>query len=102
MAPDGFLTIVDRAKEIIITGGFNPYPSEVEAVIRTHAGVLEVAVVGLPHEDSGEEVVSAIALVEGVPLHPEELRAHLTPYQVLRRVSFVRRTPDQPHGQGAA
>ena len=86
MSPDGFLTIVDRIKEIIITGGFNVYPSEVEAVLRTHAGVVDVAVVGLPHEDGGEEVVAAVVLVEGVPVQPDELRAHtrreLTPYKV--------------------
>lgn len=103
MAPDGFLTIVDRIKEIIITGGFNVYPSEVEAVIRTHAGVLDVAVVGLPHEEGGEEVVAAVVLVEGVPVLPEELRAHsrqaLTPYKVPRRVVFVDELPTNPMGK---
>src|SRR5690606_15523647 len=85
MAPDGFLTIVDRIKEIIITGGFNVYPSEVEAVLRTHAGVLDVAVVGLPRDESGEEVVAAVVRVEGVPVNPEDLQTHsrqeLTPYK---------------------
>ncbi|MCD4524985.1 long-chain-fatty-acid--CoA ligase [Nocardioides sp. cx-173] len=103
MAPDGFLTIVDRVKEIIITGGFNVYPSEVEAVIRTHGGVLDVAVVGLPHEDGGEEVVAAVVLVEGVPVLPEELRTHsrgdLTPYKVPRRVVFVDELPTNPMGK---
>ncbi|QSR33205.1 long-chain fatty acid--CoA ligase [Nocardioides sp. S5] len=103
MSPDGFLTIVDRIKEIIITGGFNVYPSEVEAVIRTHGGVVDVAVVGLPHEDGGEEVVAAVVLVEGVPVHPEELRAHtregLTPYKVPRRVVFVDELPTNPMGK---
>lgn len=103
MSPDGFLTIVDRIKEIIITGGFNVYPSEVEAVIRTHAGVVDVAVVGLPHEDGGEEVVAAVVLVEGVPVQPDELRAHsrqgLTPYKVPRRVVFVDELPTNPMGK---
>jgi long-chain acyl-CoA synthetase len=103
MSPDGFLTIVDRIKEIIITGGFNIYPSEVEAVLRTHAGVLDVAVVGLPHEDGGEEVVAAVVLVEGVPVLPDELRAHtresLTPYKVPRRVVFVDELPTNPMGK---
>ncbi|WP_308044529.1 long-chain-fatty-acid--CoA ligase [Nocardioides lacusdianchii] len=103
MSPDGFLTIVDRIKEIIITGGFNVYPSAVEAVIRTHAGVVDVAVVGLPHEDGGEEVVAAVVLVEGVPVQPDELRAHtregLTPYKVPRRVVFVDELPTNPMGK---
>lgn len=103
MAPDGFLTIVDRIKEIIITGGFNVYPSEVEAVIRTHAGVLDVAVVGLPHEEGGEEVVAAVVLIEGVPVQPEDVRAHsrqgLTPYKVPRRVYFVDELPTNPMGK---
>lgn len=103
MAPDGFLTIVDRLKEIIITGGFNVYPSEVEAVIRTHAGVLDVAVVGVPHEDGGEEVVAAVVLVEGVAVRPEDLQAHsrrgLTPYKVPRRVLFVDELPTNPMGK---
>lgn len=103
MAPDGFLTIVDRIKEVIITGGFNVYPSEVEAVIRTHAGVVDVAVVGLPHEEGGEEVVAAVVLVEGVPVQPDELRAHsrlsLTPYKVPRRVVFVDELPTNPMGK---
>jgi long-chain acyl-CoA synthetase len=103
MSPDGFLTIVDRIKEIIITGGFNVYPSEVEAVLRTHAGVVDVAVVGLPHEEGGEEVVAAVVLVEGVPVQPDELRAHsrqaLTPYKVPRRVVFVDELPTNPMGK---
>ena len=103
MSPDGFLTIVDRIKEIIITGGFNVYPSEVEAVLRTHAGVVDVAVVGLPHEDGGEEVVAAVVLVEGVAVEPDELRAHtreaLTPYKVPRRVVFVDELPTNPMGK---
>ena len=62
MAPDGFLTIVDRLKEVIITGGFNVYPSEVEAVLRAHPGVGDVAVVGVPTPDGGEQVVAAVVL----------------------------------------
>ena len=103
MSPDGFLTIVDRIKEIIITGGFNVYPSEVEAVLRTHAGVVDVAVVGFPHADGGEEVVAAVVLVEGVPVGADELRTHtrqaLTPYKVPRRVVFLDELPTNAMGK---
>nr|WP_127783743.1 long-chain-fatty-acid--CoA ligase [Rhodococcus sp. X156] len=103
MAPDGFLTVVDRLKEVIITGGFNVYPSEVEAMIRTHGGVLDVAVVGLPQGNGGEEVVAAVVLVDGVPVLPEELQAHarqgLTPYKVPRRIIFVDELPTNPMGK---
>ncbi|ROR90035.1 long-chain-fatty-acid--CoA ligase [Nocardioides aurantiacus] len=103
MSPDGFLTIVDRIKEIIITGGFNVYPSEVEGILRTHAGVVDVAVVGLPQADGGEEVVAAVVLVEGVPVGADELRTHtrqaLTPYKVPRRVVFVDELPTNPMGK---
>ena len=103
MSPDGFLTIVDRIKEIIITGGFNVYPSEVEAVLRTHPGVRDVAVVGLPHDDGGEEVVAAVVLAESVEVSAEELRAHtregLTPYKVPRRIVFVDELPTNAMGK---
>ncbi len=103
MAADGFLTVVDRIKEIIITGGFNVYPSEVEAVLRTHGGVVDVAVVGVPDESGGEEVVAVVVSVEGVPVPPEELRDHsrdeLTPYKVPRRVVFVDELPTNPMGK---
>jgi long-chain acyl-CoA synthetase len=85
----GFLTIVDRIKEIIITGGFNVYPSEVEAVLRSHDAVLDVAVVGLAHASGSEEVVAAVVLAEGLVSVPDDLRSYaresLTAYKVPRR-----------------
>ncbi len=103
MAPDGFLTIVDRIKEIIITGGFNVYPSEVETVIRTHPAVEDVAVVGLPTPDGGEEVVAAVVLRDGTAVSADDLRAHvrqgLTPYKVPRRVVFVDGLPTNQMGK---
>src|SRR5690606_17694546 len=62
----GFVRIVDRIKELIITGGFNVAPTEVENALRQHADVEDAAVVGLPSEHSGEEVVAAIVLRDGV------------------------------------
>ena len=57
---DGFLTIKDRSKDMIISGGTNIYPREIEEVLLTEAAVLECAVVGRPHEDWGEEVIAFV------------------------------------------
>jgi long-chain acyl-CoA synthetase len=97
MDADGFFTIVDRIKELIITGGFNVAPSEVEEVIRRHPSVADCAVIGLPSEHSGEEVVAAVVLADGATLDEEGIRSmardHLTPYKVPRRVVVVDELP---------
>ncbi|GLI28269.1 long-chain-fatty-acid--CoA ligase [Agromyces rhizosphaerae] len=89
----GFVRIVDRIKELIITGGFNVAPSEVEDVIRQHPDVADCAVVGMPDEHSGEHVVAAVVLQPGATLDPEAIRTavrdRLTPYKVPRRVVEV-------------
>ena len=72
---DGFTTIVDRVKELIITGGFNVSPSEVELVLSAHPAVKDAAVVGLPAETGGERGVAAIMLQEGESADATELRA---------------------------
>jgi long-chain acyl-CoA synthetase len=94
---DGFVRIVDRIKELIITGGFNVAPSEVEDALRQHPDVADVAVVGLPSAHSGEDVVAAVVLVEGRQLDEEGIRAfardNLTPYKVPRRVVQVDELP---------
>ncbi len=94
---DGFVTIVDRIKELIITGGFNVYPSEVEAALRKVDGVLDAAAVGLPNASGGEEVVAAVVAEEGVELDPDAVRLasreHLTGYKVPRRVVVVEELP---------
>ncbi len=103
MAPDGFLTVVDRIKEIIITGGFNVYPSEVEAVLRAHPSVREAAVVGLRRESGNEEVVAAVVAAEGYDVDPEALRAHakaaLAAYKVPRRFVTVDELPTNALGK---
>lgn len=71
---DGFTTVVDRLKEIIITGGFNVSPSEVEGVLRAHRSVGNVAVVGIPEPGGGERIVAAIVPAEGETLDAEALR----------------------------
>jgi long-chain acyl-CoA synthetase len=70
---DGFYYIVDRAKDMIIRGGFNVYPREIEEVMLTHEAVSLAAVVGVPHEHHGEEIKAYVILNEGAELSPEEL-----------------------------
>ncbi|GAB3213422.1 class I adenylate-forming enzyme family protein [Marinactinospora thermotolerans] len=74
---EGFLYIVDRAKDMIIRGGENVYCAEVEAAIHEHPAVAEVAVVGVPHDVLGEEVGALVRVLPGVPLDVDDLRAHL-------------------------
>jgi long-chain acyl-CoA synthetase len=95
--PDGFTTIVDRAKELIITGGFNVSPTEVEAALRLQADVVDAAVFGKPLERGGEMVVAAVELKPGATLDQEGLRAHLrevlAAYKVPRRIVQVSDLP---------
>lgn len=88
MEADGFVRLVSRIKEIIITGGFNVYPGEVEEVLRTHPAIDDVAVVGRPRSDGSEDVVACIDLADGAALDPEGLkefcRERLTRYKVPR------------------
>ncbi len=94
----GFVRIVDRIKELIITGGFNVAPTEVEGALRQHPDVDDAAVVGLPSEHSGEEVVAAVVLSPGVESPDVEAirefaRNILTPYKVPRRIFIVDELP---------
>ncbi|CAN5257684.1 long-chain-fatty-acid--CoA ligase [soil metagenome] len=93
----GFVRIVDRIKELIITGGFNVAPSEVEDALRQHPDISDVAVVGLPSPHSGEDVVAAVVLEPGRSLDEEEIRSfareHLTAYKVPRHVYAVDELP---------
>ncbi|GAA1469531.1 long-chain-fatty-acid--CoA ligase [Microbacterium thalassium] len=94
----GFVRIVDRIKELIITGGFNVAPTEVESALRQHPAVDDAAVVGLPSSKSGEEVVAAVVLDESVDdvdvdAIREFVRGILTPYKVPRRVFVVDELP---------
>ena len=94
---DGFTTIVDRAKELVITGGFNVSPSEVEAVLRLHPTVVDAAVFGKPLERGGEMVVAAVELEPDAEFDEATLRAHcrelLAAYKVPRRVVQIQETP---------
>ena len=74
---DGFVFIVDRKKDLIIRGGYNVYPREIEEVFYEHPDVLEVAVVGIPHETHGEEVGAAVVLKAGATTTEAELKTYL-------------------------
>jgi len=93
----GFVRIVDRIKELIITGGFNVAPTEVENALRQHPLVSDAAVVGLPSDHSGEEVVAAIVVDDADDVDVEAIREFargiLTPYKVPRRVFVVDELP---------
>lgn len=87
---DGFVTVVDRLKELIITGGFNIAPSEVEDALLRDADILDAAVVGIPRPDGGEAVTAAVVLREGATFDADairtRLREHLTAYKVPRAI----------------
>ncbi|MGP6174783.1 long-chain-fatty-acid--CoA ligase [Corynebacterium sp. A21] len=103
MEEDGFIRLVARIKEVIITGGFNVYPAEVEEVMSGHPDVVGCAVVGLPREDGSEEVVAAITLREGAAMDPEALKEHarsqLTRYKVPRRFYHFDELPQNLMGK---
>ncbi|APT91815.1 long-chain fatty acid--CoA ligase [Corynebacterium phocae] len=88
MNEDGFVRLVSRIKEIIITGGFNVYPQEVEDTVGEHPDVVDVAVVGRPRADGSEDVVACVILRKGAELDPEGLknfcRERLTRYKIPR------------------
>ncbi|HXR60031.1 MAG TPA: long-chain fatty acid--CoA ligase, partial [Solirubrobacterales bacterium] len=90
---DGYFFIVDRKKEMVIRGGFNVYPREIEEVIYEHPAVAEAAVVGVAHETLGEEVGAAVALKDGEEATAEELRdfvkERVAAYKYPRHVWFV-------------
>ncbi|MGS0684797.1 long-chain-fatty-acid--CoA ligase [Nakamurella sp. GG22] len=97
VSADGFVEIIDRLKELIITGGFNVAPSEVEVVLRMHPDVNDAAVVGLPSGGHGENVAAAVILTEGAELDVEALRnfcrEQLTAYKVPRTIVAVPELP---------
>jgi len=101
---DGFVTIVDRIKELIVTGGFNVYPSEVENVLRDLPEIDDLAVVGIRATvDTGEEVVVAVVPVAGATVDSDRVRAYaherLTGYKVPRRVVIMNELPHSQIGK---
>jgi long-chain acyl-CoA synthetase len=100
---DGYYFIVDRKKELIIRGGYNVYPREIEEVLYEHPAVAEAAVVGIPHDQLGEEVGAAVALKPGATATPEELQAYVkervAAYKYPRHVWLEAELPKGPTGK---
>jgi long-chain acyl-CoA synthetase len=97
---EGFFTIVDRKKELIIRGGYNVYPREIEEVLYEHPDVRECAVVGIPHAALGEEVGAAVVLTDSGSVTADELREYVkvrvAAYKYPRHLWFLRELPKGP------
>jgi fatty-acyl-CoA synthase len=103
---DGYLFLTDRATFMIISGGVNIYPQEIEDVLIVHPKVADVAVIGVPNEEMGEEVKAVVQLAEGVAPSPDvgaELlayaRDHIAHYKCPRTIDFVDELPRLPTGK---
>ena len=100
---DGYYYIVDRKKDLLIRGGYNVYPREVEETLYEHPAVAEAAVVGIPHDSLGEEIGAAVALKAGASATPEEIRdfvkERIAAYKYPRHVWIVDALPKGPTGK---
>jgi long-chain acyl-CoA synthetase len=100
---DGYFFIVDRKKELIIRGGYNVYPREIEEVLYEHPAVREAAVIGIPHPDLGEEIGAAVAIKPGTEVSEDELRgfakSRVAAYKYPRHVWFVDELPKGATGK---
>lgn len=100
---DGFYYVVDRKKDLIIRGGYNVYPREVEEAIYEHPDVEAVAVVGIPHESLGEEIGAAVVRKAGGSVGADDLRrfvkGRVAAYKYPRRIWFVDSLPTGPTGK---
>jgi long-chain acyl-CoA synthetase len=100
---NGYFFIVDRKKEMIIRGGYNVYPREIEEVIYEHPAVREAAVIGVPHPELGEEVGAAVALKPDADASEAELRdfvkGRVAAYKYPRQIWFVDELPKGPTGK---
>jgi acyl-CoA synthetase (AMP-forming)/AMP-acid ligase II len=101
--PDGYVTIVDRAKDMIISGGENIYSIQVESALHKHEAVLEAAVIGVPDDEWGEAVKAIVVLKPGYTASAQEIidtaKQHLASYQKPRSVEFVEILPKAPTGK---
>jgi malonyl-CoA/methylmalonyl-CoA synthetase len=99
----GYVHIVGRAKDLVISGGYNVYPKEVEAELDAVAGVLESAVFGVPHPDFGEGVTAAVVAKSGSSLSEQEIlsavQSRLARYKVPKRVLLIDELPRNTMGK---
>ncbi len=98
------LFLAGRAKEVIITGGYNVYPKEVEAVLERHEAIQEAAVIGAPDEDFGERVAAVVAVKKDRPVPDSReiirfCKEHLTGYKCPKEVSFAEQLPRNSMGK---
>jgi long-chain acyl-CoA synthetase len=100
---DGYFFIVDRKKDLIIRGGYNVYPREVEEVLYEHPKIREAAVLGVPHDEWGEEIGAAVVLHEGEEMAPEDcsqyVKERIAAYKYPRIVWFMEELPKGPTGK---
>ncbi|MFT3863890.1 MAG: long-chain fatty acid--CoA ligase [Solirubrobacterales bacterium] len=100
---DGYFYVVDRKKDMIIRGGYNVYPREVEELLYEHPAIREAAVVGVPHDEWGEEIGAAVVLEPGAEAAPEEIsawvRERIAAYKYPRLVWFLDDLPKGPTGK---
>ncbi len=100
---EGFYFICDRKKDMIISGGVNIYPAEIEDVLEHHPDIMDVAVFGIPDEEWGEAVHAVVVLRPGVSLTPEDIQAyareHLAGYKVPRSISYMEDIPRTGSGK---
>jgi long-chain acyl-CoA synthetase len=100
---EGYFYIVDRKKDLIIRGGYNVYPREVEEVLYEHPKIREAAVIGVPHDEWGEEIGAAVVLHDGEELGPDEVSAYvkerIAAYKYPRLVWFLDELPKGPTGK---
>ncbi|MEA2291108.1 MAG: long-chain acyl-CoA synthetase [Solirubrobacteraceae bacterium] len=100
---DGYFFIVDRKKDLIIRGGYNVYPREIEEVLHQHPAVMDAAVLGIAHAELGEEVAAAVQLKPGAEADADELRAfvkeRVASYKYPRVVRIVEELPKGPTGK---
>jgi len=103
MDEERYIYIVDRKKEMIIRGGYNVYPREIEEILYTHPDVVEAAVVGVPHPDLGEEVAAAVVLRQGACSTSEGLRQfvkeRVAPHKYPRRIQLMKELPKSHTGK---
>jgi long-chain acyl-CoA synthetase len=100
---DGFLFITDRIKDMIVAGGVNIYPAEIEKALVEHPAVIDAAVIGVPHDDFGEQPLAFIVADPAIALTPDELFSfldgRLAPYKRPRQFEFVDELPLSPMGK---